>query len=234
MSAYANYPYYQGYQASQPQTIQQTVPGYQPTQAMPSIQGAVDWNPQANAATTPGAYVSSWDRHEPGGPMGVHSNVFGQGDGNNSYTPNMTRYPWQNPLATLNGAGLGDFGSYQMPTAQKQGFANTQDWQRTFGYQGGTNNQAYTNQFGNNSNNQGSLQGLYSNIQGLSTQNLQGLSNNFGDVEKRFGYAQQIYANDYANTDYAKQNPMTSAQTTDWLQASYNTLTKKMDDNHLL
>lgn len=239
-------------------TIAQTVPGYQGVAPMPTVIGAVNWNPQANAAWGDmGNYTYAWDQNKDNSATGRIAQGI-TGHDSTKYTAEQHKYPWQNVISSmfgqgsqfnLNGANEGNGNQYTMPTAGNQDYGANSPWHPTQNYAGGLNDPAYQNQFGNSANavnpnqpkagadpmnNPQSVQQLYQQIQGLSTGQLQHLSSNFNNISTGFGYAAQEYANAYGNQNYMKQNPLNPMKTTDWLQASYNTLTNRLNDNGLL
>lgn len=231
-----------------PALIQQAVPGYQAPPFMEAT-NSINWNPAVTRAWgDPGSYVSSWDTNRRGGIGGAMDDI----GGGPKHTPEYTARPWQNPLSTFFGSGgmfnlqgtPGSGSQYTQPSfygSQGSGRANDNHYSPTFGYQGGTSNPAYQNQFGYNPNdkygsttNPQTFQELMGQINGLQGSDMQALTNNWSGTQAGFKDMAQEYSNAYANGSYAKQNPLRQDQTQDWLQASYNTLTGKMNSAYLL
>lgn len=85
---------------------------------------------------------------------------------------------------------------------------------------------------------------LYSSIGGLSLDQLMRMSGGGTTLADKFNNVAKDYSNAYANPNYGKRlygqqdnfggNSLTQAETSDWLQQSYQSTLKRMNDNFLL
>ena len=243
-----------GYQSSYQPFAPQFSPG---TGQNPTASNFGGWNPTGKAIGDPSSYTYAWDQNSHGGVTGaLQSAANGFNGPNYTYTAENRLSPWTNYVNQMFGQGSaanvsgwnGQTGTPAQPGAttstETPGYGQASGQNAQSGNPGHTvqsyDPSAYANQFGNNAtaktdpNNPQSLQQLYAQINGLSTNQLQADSNNLNYYNQAFAQTSTNYANAYANPLYAQMNPMSSKDTSNWLQASYNTLTNKLNQNGLL
>lgn len=230
----------------------------------PQATGFGGWNPTGKAMGDPSTYTYAWDQNSHGGVTGaLQSAANGFNGPNYTYTPENRLSPWSNFVGQAFGQGsianvgggpvTGTMGPQAQTGTETPGYGQASGQTATNGNAGHTvqsfNPNAYANQFGNNANavdpnrpagssanpsDPQSLQQLYAQINGLQGNQLQADSNNLNYYNQAFAQTATNYANAYANPLYAQMNPMSQKDTSNWLQASYNTLTNKLDQNGLL
>lgn len=211
-----------------------------------------------------GTMITSYDVNQHGGVQGWIDQGAGNRGSVTAERKRLAYSNPLNGLTGTGGMlDLGDniaAGQYQLPTWSNKQFVaggssgfqagGTEATMPIQSYAAGTD--PYKNEFGTDAADPNSLQGLYSRVNNLGGSQLQTLSNNLGSRGSDANYkpgasqgapsglfgafqqAQQGYADDYANADWRRANPMDQQSSLNWLQASYNSLTNNLNANGLL
>lgn len=246
-------------QNQQAMAIAQSVPGYQNPSGLLAA-SPINWNPAATDPWKTEQYVSGYEYETDYNPfrplVGQNANKY---SGNAVYS----QVPWQNPIANLfgsntdnlGGVGLGKqvgFSSFAQPDQSKSFFQPTGDvtndaramadgqvghatnYSDPFNVKGGVMDPKGGKAPDPQVLSPNSVQDLYSQVGQLDGRQLAQLSGQWAGVNARFQGAANIYANAYANEDYAKQAGMSQQDTSNWLQAAYNRLSSGMSANGFL
>lgn len=219
-------------------------PNFSPVAANPW-----EGNPNQTGFRENNPNAASQNMYQQYGPLMPSNEISGRRAVDDPTWAAQQNFPmWRNPLDSLFAAQGGSI-SGEMPNPKgytmgrdvttSQGMANQQLMnQGIYDSNYGPNNMIPDKKMGGSpgvtpGRNPVDPRQLYSQIGGLTLDQLMNMSGN-GGLTQKFNTVAQDYSNAYANPAYASGASMSQTETKDWLQKSYESTMKRMNDNFLL